>query len=567
MTGTTVSGPVKNPVARIFKVLKLDRREISSVYFYAVLNGLIQLTLPLGIQSIISFVLGGSISTSLVILIIVVVLGVFVNGLVQVNQMKLIEKVQQKVFVRYSFEYANRIPRLNLISVDSYYLPELVNRFFDTVSLQKGISKLLLEIPTATIQILFGLMLLSFYHPVFILFSFLLILLVYLILYYSGARGLETSFNESAFKYKVAAWLQELARMVKSFKFSKGTRLNLKRTDTLVNGYLAARTTHFRILLLQYWTLIGFKVLITAAMLIVGSILLIDQQLNLGQFIAAEIVILLVLNSVEKLIMNLDKVYDVLTSVEKLSKVTDKPTDPDGETELMRRSEGMHLKLDRLRFAYDDKTVLEDISLEAKPGSKIMVMGADGSGKSSLIRVLSGVYQNFEGGFLIDGVPLRNYSAESLRYQTGILLSHQEIFTGTLLENITMGDPAISTADIMNLAGKIGLTDFLQEQDAGFATRLDPAGKRLSRTVIHKILLLRALINKPRLLLLEEPLRGADETFHDKTIEYLIHGSEGATVIVESNDETIAEKFDEVIWMEGGRIRFKGPWKQVKNEK
>ena len=147
MIETATPVKVESPVARIFQILKLEKKEIGAVYFYASLNGLIQLSLPLGIQSIISYVLGGAISTSLVILIIVVVLGVLMNGVITVNQLKLIEKVQQKIFVRYSLEYANRIPRIELASVDSYYLPELVNRFFDTVSLQKGISKLLLDFP------------------------------------------------------------------------------------------------------------------------------------------------------------------------------------------------------------------------------------------------------------------------------------------------------------------------------------------------------------------------------------------------------------------------------------
>ena len=250
------------------------------------------------------------------------------------------------------------IPRLDMKSVDSYYLPELVNRFFDTVSLQKGISKLLLDIPTATIQILFGLILLSFYHPVFIVFSFMLVIIVSAILYYSGSRGLETSLRESQFKYGVAGWLEELARVVRSFKFSKGTYLHLRRTDELVNGYLGARTSHFKILLFQYWALVSFKVVITAAMLIVGSILLINQQLNLGQFIAAEIVILLVLNSVEKLIVNIDKVYDVLTSVEKLSRVTDKPTDKDGTMVMPKTDSGMKVQLNNLQFEFQEKPVL-----------------------------------------------------------------------------------------------------------------------------------------------------------------------------------------------------------------
>ena len=560
MAETHSASSGKTPLMRILKVLRLDRKEITSVYFYAVLNGLIQLSLPLGIQSIISFVLGGSISTSLVILIILVVLGVFLAGLVQVNQMKIIEKVQQKMFVRYSFEYANRIPRLDMKSVDSYYLPELVNRFFDTVSLQKGVSKLLLDIPTATIQILFGLILLSFYHPVFIVFSFILVIIVSAILYYSGSRGLETSLRESQFKYGVAGWLEELARVVRSFKFSKGTFLHLRRTDELVNGYLEARTSHFKILLFQYWALVSFKVVITAAMLIVGSILLINQQLNLGQFIAAEIVILLVLSSVEKLIVNIDKVYDVLTSVEKLSKVTDKPTDKDGNMVMPKTDSGMKVQLNNLQFEFQDKPVLRGVTFLVEPGKKIAVMGADGSGKSTLLRLLSGVFSEYEGGLIIDNIPLRNYQVDGYRLQTGVLVNQQDIFYGTLLDNITMGDLQVKPEEIMLLADKIGLIDFLQEQENGFATMLDPVGKRLSRSVIQKILLLRALINHPRLLLLEEPWRGLEDHNRQKIQDYLLEEIKDATVFVESNDDDFAKRADAVLIFDNGELTYMGPW-------
>jgi len=90
-------------LARFLEILRFERHEISSIYFYSIFAGLVQLSLPLGIQSIISFVLGGAISTSLVLLVIVVILGVFLNGLLQVNQMKIIEKIEQRLFVRYSF--------------------------------------------------------------------------------------------------------------------------------------------------------------------------------------------------------------------------------------------------------------------------------------------------------------------------------------------------------------------------------------------------------------------------------------------------------------------------------
>jgi len=566
MAETTNGTLGSNPVSRILKVLKLDRKEISAVYFYAILSGLVQLSLPLGIQSIISFVLGGSISTSLVILIVLVVLGVLIAGFISVNQMRLIEKVQQKIFVRYSFEYANRIPRLDLKSVDSYYLPELVNRFFDTISLQKGISKLLLEIPAASIQILFGTILLSFYHPVFIIFSIVLIGLVYISLYYTSPQGMSTALDESDYKYRVAGWLEELARVARSFKFSKGTNLNLRKTDELVSGYLSARTAHFRVLLLQYWTLIGFKMLITAAMLIVGSILLISQQLNIGQFIASEIVILLVLNSVEKLILNLDKVYDVLTSVEKLGKLTDKPLDADGNLIMPDKRSGIEISLNNFSFSYDDVTVLKDISVRIEASQKVAIIGSDGSGKSTLLRVLTGAYHHYEGGIMMDNVPMRNYQSDSVRSRTGILLSQQDIFHGTLLENITMGNATVSPASIMELSESIGLKDFMEQQEQGFQTQLDPVGKRLSRNVIQKILLLRALVNQPRLLLLEEPWTNLEPGNAQVIKSYLLNIKD-STVLVATSDAAFISQCDLILYMEEGKLQRTMTGDQFQREK
>ncbi len=193
------------PLLRILSILKYERKEISAIYFYAILSGVVQLSLPIGIQSIISFVLGGALSTSLVLLIVLVVFGTFIYGLLQVNQMKIIERIQQQLYVRYSFLYTHLLPRLDLLATENFYLPETVNRYFDIMSLQKGISKLLLEVPTATIQILVGLILLSFYHPSFIFFGLFLIAVLILIIYMTGNRGIETSLKESTYKYRMAA--------------------------------------------------------------------------------------------------------------------------------------------------------------------------------------------------------------------------------------------------------------------------------------------------------------------------------------------------------------------------
>jgi ABC-type bacteriocin/lantibiotic exporter with double-glycine peptidase domain len=293
--------------------------------------------------------------------------------------------------------------------------------------------------------------------------------------------------------------------------------------------------------------------LITAAMLIVGSVLLISQQLNIGQFIASEIVILLVLNSVEKLILNLDKVYDVLTSVEKLGKLTDKPLDADGNLLMPEKKSGIEVALNDLSFSYDHELVLKSVTAKISAGQKVAIIGSDGSGKSTLLRVLTGAYYHYQGGIMMDNVPMRNYQADSLRAKTGILLSQQDIFHGTLLENITMGNDDVSPASIMELSESIGLKDFMEQQEKGFQTELDPVGKRLSRNVIQKILLLRALVNHPRLLLLEEPWTNLEPGNAQIIKSYLLNIKD-STVLVATSDAGFISKCDLVLNMQNGKL-------------
>ena len=538
---------------KLVAILQLDKKEVSAIYIYAILAGLVQLVTPLGIQSIIGFVMAGALSTSIVVLITVVVLGVFLNGLFQIRQLQIIEKIKQKIYTRDALSFADKIPHLNIEKLDNYYLPELVNRFFDTITLQKGIEKILLEIPAAFIQILFGIILLSLYHPVFIAFGIVLVVLLYVILATTLPKGFTKNLLASDYKYKTAAWLQELARVVKTFKYAKKTSLHIEKTDELVSNYLIARTSYFKILLTQFWSLVAFKIIITAAMLIVGVYLLLNQQINIGQFIAADIVILAVISSVEKLILTLDKAYDTLTAIEKLDKIKSAELESAGN-ETIAGTNGMKIDFKNVSFNYPNgKNVLNDISVEIQSGEKVLIVGNSGSGKSTLLRLLTGTFTNFSGAIRINNVALGSYAIDSLRSNTGVLISQQDIFQGTIRDNITMGDNSVTNEELYQLTKSTGLESFIGGLEIGFDTDIDPAGKKLPEKIKQGILLARALFSRKTLLLLENPFDGLDTTAIESVREMMAK-LENVTMLVTAGSNSHQEIFDKIIYLENGSI-------------
>lgn len=564
MANVQGTSSLSSALKKLYQLLIVERKDIYAIYALAILAGLLQLSVPLGIQSIISFVQAGSYSASIVVLIVFVVAGVLITGFIQIRQMQISEKIEQKIFTRYSFQFASVLPRINIQKMDNYYLPEVVNRFFDVINLQKGFAKLLLDIPAAFIQMAFGLLLLSFYHPVFILFGILLFTVLLLIIRFTSVKGMNTNMEASNYKYSVASWLEEMARTIKTFKYSKGTSLHMKHTDELTNGYLSARTAHFKILQIQYWSLVSFKVLITAAMLIVGSVLLVDQQINIGQFVAAEIVILAVIASVEKFIFSIDKIYDVLTALEKLDKIAGCETETDGTLDLPQKKEGVKIEFNNVSFSYPgDANVLSHISFSIQPGEHVAIMGNSGSGKSTILRLLTGAFKNFEGSVLVDNVPSCNYTLQSLRAQTGIILSRQDIFKASIIDNITMGNPDISIQEVTEMAQITGLSRFIAAQTAGYDTMLDPAGKRLPKKITQSILLMRALTGNHRMLLLEDPCNHIDRDDVSRIISFLRNDT-NATIIMATNDEDLAAVCDQVILIDNGSIKATGPWQQIK---
>ena len=556
---------------RLFSLINVDKKEIFYIYFYAIFSGIIALTLPLGVQAIIGIISSQQVSTSWFVLIVLIILGLSFSGILKILQQSIIEILQQKLFARAAFEFAYRIPRFKMDLLHKFYPPELVNRFFDVLNIQKGLEKVVLDFTTAGVQVFFSLLILAFYHPLFVFFGFIFLSLLVVLFRLTFNPGVDTSIAASNEKYEMAAWLEELARTMGTFKLSGSDDLALNKTNDIVNKYISARQNHFRIIKTQLRAEVIFKIVITATFLVLGGILVVDKQLNIGQFVAAEIIVISLTAAVEKAVYSMSTVFDTLTALEKVGYVTDIPIDNDKGVDFTKVdcSKGVKLSVKNLGYNFSGQTKfsLNGVSFELERGEKICISGLHGSGKSTLIDLLCGFYESFEGELSFNDIPVRNIKMTSLQRVIGDNLSQQDIFKASLKDNLTMGKD-VDTTKLVEVCNTFGLMDFIKQLEKGFETMMDPEGRKFPRTVLSKIILARSIIKEPKILILDDFLTNLEGSDKEKITNWLFSEEHRWTIVVSSNDSFLAKKCDKVLIMENGKEVFEDTFENVtKQEK
>lgn len=561
--------PVKepSPLERLWELLYVERGNIGLVYAYATLVGLFSLTLPLGVQAIIGLVSGGLLLQPVVLLIGFVVLGTLATGVLQVLQLAAVESIQQRIFARFALEFSLRVPRVGLEETWHEDLPERMNRFFEVVTIQKSLGKLLTGTTTALLQVVFGLLLLTFYHPYFTLFGLALVVTLALIVRLTGPKGLETSLKESTYKYRAVHWLEEIARAVTTFKAAGRSTPALEQMDAHVSGYLKYRQRHFRVLVTQAMAAIGFKVVVTGALLILGSALVIDRQITLGQFVAAELVIVTVLAGIEKLVNSIAEVYDVITSVVKLGHVTELPLERATGLALA-DGKGLGVRLQNVSYRYSDadRDALSDISIDIAPGERLAVTGSDGSGESTLLNVLAGLLPTCRGVLQYDGITHRDVDPASLRDHIGLILATAPFFDGTVEENIALGRTDIGPAAVRDALVRVGAADEVQAMPKGVQTELMNDGRGLPTSLRVRLLVARAIVNRPRLLLVDEWLTNIEPDARRELTALLTDRTAPWTLVIVSHAREMLEACDRALVLDAGRVRAMGAWRVVAHD-
>jgi ABC-type bacteriocin/lantibiotic exporter with double-glycine peptidase domain len=452
-----------------------------------------------------------------------------------------------------------RIPRINLRSIDGIHAPELVNRFLDVVTMQKNTSLLLLTGINLVLSTVIGMVVLGFYHPFLLAFSLVLLTFLSFIIFVLGRGAVASSIAESLCKYGVVGWLEEIARCPRLFKGPGGYQLATNRADDLARSYLEARRRHFKVLMGQITGLLVLEVIASATLLSVGGWLVINQQLTLGQLVASEIIVSAIVASISKLGKQFEAWYDTLAAVDKLGHLVDLEIEREDGDSPLRLTNGARIQVSDVAFEYSPgKPIFSNVNFCLEPGECVALFGSQGSGSSTMLDLLHGLRMPTEGHIIIDQLDLRGWYLESLRSQVTLIRS-SDLVNGTIAENVRLGHPDVSIYDVNAALNTVGLLQDVLDLPEGINTTLLAGGLPLSSRQRIRLLIARAIVSRPRLLLLDEILDGLDKTALAELSNILLDPARNCTVLISTREDAVIRRCTRLIDLDAPECHLSNP--------
>jgi ABC-type bacteriocin/lantibiotic exporter with double-glycine peptidase domain len=542
------------PFTRLLQLLQPEWSDIRNLALFASAVAVLSLATPIAIETLVNTVAFGVLMWPVFVIAGVLMVCLSLAAAIKAMQIFVVECMQRRLFVRVLSDYSHRFPNIGIHTFDTQYGPELANRFFDILTLQKSIAVLLLDGLSLAVATVVGMSVLASYHPALLGFDIVMVIMIGFTVFILGWGGVSTSLQESRAKYEIAGWLEELLRSQRAFKTLGGQRVALERADSLAIDYMNARQAHFRIIWRQTIFALTLQVAASTMLLGLGGWLVICFQLTLGQLVAAELIVSLVVASVSKIGKYAESYYDLMSSAEKLGLITDLPLDRTGGEILADNGKGMAL---RVRPVHDKTTQADawPAIWDIHPHERIAMTGPSGTGKTRFLERMCGLREARSGCFEMDGIDANSISLDSLRHHS-VMVGISDLIHGTVLENIRMGRAHVTSADVRESLKAVGLLGSVQQLKHGLDTLLIPGGLPLSGSQVPRLLLARALVGRPRLLVLDGTLDAINFQDCPDLLPLLFDRSSPWTLLVVSNRNDVLVKCDRVLGMCGAENEF-----------
>lgn len=527
---------------KILSLKALDRETFVSVIVISVIVSGLSMIVPIAAQWLVNIVAFTRVMQPIILVSIIVLIILSATALLSLWQHIIVETIQQKLFAKVTIDCARKLPFLHRKVFEKYRGPELVNQFFDVVTVQKSLADILLYGTNIVLYSFFGMVVLAFYHPYFIVFDLLLIIGLLLSICIPYKTAIAMAREECSQKHLIGAWLEEIVHNPNLFRFSKHHRFALREADNRLVGYLRARNTHFKMLLYHLSGIYGISVLATTGLLGLGGYLVIKNQLSLGQFVAAEIILSSVVNSFKQLGILLKDYYDMVASADKVNHLVNLPlVNNEGHVssfDTVKTPQSLHLDIEN--FGSEQAPMEALINAQAHCGKPLCLDIKHINATKVLIEFISGFPVSHSGRIKVNSMLVNHYYWYELK--SSIMRLHRlEIFSGTIEDNLLLGKH-VSHQEIYGLMSLFELEESIIKLPNGLKTSISSNELVLNLTQLKKIMLIRALLSVPKLLIMDEFLD--DLSYKQcKKIATILCAIPDLTIIVSSRQQSVLSCF------------------------
>lgn len=534
------------PVERLLTLIRSEKNDLFVLFYLTLGYSILGVATPLAVQALVNNITMGGVMQPLVVISIILFCLLVLSGLLYVLELYLVEFIQRRLFVDTAMHVAHKTQGALISIYDKTNPVELVNRFFDIITVQKTTASLLTTGLIAMIQVVIGSIFLIFYSFYFSIIVLMVLLFFWFTISVLGNNATKTAIDESKAKYATAAWLETIAGNFYLFKFYNGLQRAESHTNALAHKYLNKRASHFTYLLRQNFTAVMFYAFIGTAMLAIGGMLVVNSQINLGQFVAAELIFFGLLAAYVRLVNKLSDYYDILAAVDKLGVLDDLPQEEIKNTQTVLDSLNA-ITVNNLSFAYTNRVhPIQDINFSISKGHSIAIMGLSGTGKSTIVDLITGLRIPDNGQIEFNGVDLRQINRLALRNKIGIA-TEIEVFEGTIIDNIRLDNTTISLHEINDVLEELGLIDDIAQLEHGLDTQLTGFGAPLSTTQLQRLMLVRAIVINPDMLIIDGIIDNLNLEQIQLVINYLLKRQQDWMLLLTTRSEHIANQFDQQI--------------------
>jgi ABC-type bacteriocin/lantibiotic exporter with double-glycine peptidase domain len=533
-------------LSRLRAAINFEREAVGAIIVYAIVIGMLMLATPLAVQALVGTIAFGSLIQPLVILTLLLFAGIALAGALRVLEHVVVEFLQRRLFVSAIMDLAGRLPRVEASYHAQRYTPELVNRFFDVITVQKAASGLLLDGLELALQTIIGLIILAFYHPLLLAFDVILLLALAFIIFALGRGGIKSSIYESNAKYAAVAWLQDVARHPLDFKSRTGSNMAIERANMLATEWRDARAEHYKVILRQIVGIVTLQASASALLLGLGGWLVLVGQLTLGQLVASELIVTLIVASVAKFGKHFESFYDLVAGMSKLGELVDLPMEEVVGEHLRPSDKPLSVRLEGVSCGQGSRMRLEDVSLSLAPGACVGLTGPAGSGKSALLDLIYGLRKPSQGRVFIDEMDIRHAALPELRDEVA-LLRECALIDGTIEENMRLGALGMSREAMNAALAVVGLKSLCDGFEDGLSTQLTVGGAPLSAGQVVRLALARAIAQGPRLLLIDGLLDDLSSEERVAVLARLMEGRARWTLLIVSQSQDILKRCDRVV--------------------